>query len=327
MKIAIIGAGLSGLTAAHIIDRHFGKTVHLDIFDKSRGVSGRMSTRYAGDYEFDHGAQYFTAHNPVFQDMVIAAIEAGHVAPWPSRGVYQRPGAIEQDRGGDRFVAIPRMNSWVKAMAEGMAVTTSARVNGLRRLGKTWTLDFEGGLEKDGYAAVILSIPSPQACDLLPKKFSHLNAVEAAKMDACFALMIGFAHPLDLEWDTLRTNRGAAQWLAVNSAKPGRARSATLVVHAAPEWSNQYAEASRDWVQREMIAVASDVVGLDIRAAQHHALHRWLYASVSQTPDRACLVDEKYRLIVCGDWCLGGQVEGAALSGHAAGQAVLKFVI
>jgi len=42
-KIAIIGAGLSGLILAHSLKEH----ANITIFEKARGVGGRMSTRYA----------------------------------------------------------------------------------------------------------------------------------------------------------------------------------------------------------------------------------------------------------------------------------------
>jgi len=60
MKIAILGGGVAGLSAARELRRH---GIDVKLFDKSRGVGGRMSTRYAGDWEFDHGAQYFTAQD------------------------------------------------------------------------------------------------------------------------------------------------------------------------------------------------------------------------------------------------------------------------
>ena len=56
-KIAVIGAGLSGLTCAHFLKDHAMVT----LFEKARGPSGRISTRRALPYIFDHGAQYFTA--------------------------------------------------------------------------------------------------------------------------------------------------------------------------------------------------------------------------------------------------------------------------
>ena len=63
MKIAVVGAGLSGLVVAEKLQ----SVGTVEVFDKSRGAGGRMSTRYAGDYEFDHGAQYFTARSDAFR--------------------------------------------------------------------------------------------------------------------------------------------------------------------------------------------------------------------------------------------------------------------
>ena len=57
IKIAIIGAGLSGLSTAHFLQNH----AEVTLFEKACEVSGRISTRCAEPYFFDHGAQYFTA--------------------------------------------------------------------------------------------------------------------------------------------------------------------------------------------------------------------------------------------------------------------------
>ena len=46
MKVAIIGAGLSGLSAAHLLNNH----ANISIFEKARGVGGRMSTRQADSF-------------------------------------------------------------------------------------------------------------------------------------------------------------------------------------------------------------------------------------------------------------------------------------
>ena len=265
-KIAIIGAGLSGLTAGHQL-KHIAQ---VKLFDKSRGVGGRMSTRYAGDYEFDHGAQYFTARDPRFQDAVEAAIEQGVVAPWDGRAVYKKDGEMITDLGGDRFVGTPRMNSWAKALAEGLDITLGARVSKLKRDSKKWTLIFKDGQEQDGFDRVICAVPSVQAIDLLPNAFSGRTVLKATKMDACFALMVGFEGHHDFGWDSLRVNNDVNAWLAVNSAKPYRNKSVTtLMVHAAPDWSNEHAEADRAWVQAQMEASASALCGLDVSKAPH----------------------------------------------------------
>jgi cation diffusion facilitator CzcD-associated flavoprotein CzcO len=49
-KLAIIGAGMAGLAAAERLRANGASCV---LFDKSRGVGGRMSTRRTGDLQFD----------------------------------------------------------------------------------------------------------------------------------------------------------------------------------------------------------------------------------------------------------------------------------
>ena len=320
-KIAIIGAGLSGMTAARTLQA----VASVSIFDKSRGVGGRMSTRYAGDYEFDHGAQYFTARDPRFQTAILSAIEQGVVAPWAGRARYLKDAKIEPDTGGDRFVGAPRMNSWAKLLSKGLDISLGARVDKLSRIKGLWSLNFEDGSTQDGFDYVICALPSVQAEALLPDDFSAMAAIRAAKMEACFALMIGFEGQHDFGWDSLRTQEGPAAWLAVNSTKPGRNNAiTTLMVHSSPEWANAHAEAERAWVQTEMEASATKSCGIDINTAPHSVLHRWLYASVSISPKQAALWDPNMSLMACGDWCLGGRVEGAYLSGLAAADNLLN---
>lgn len=314
-NIAIIGAGLSGLTAAHALK----DAANVTLFDKSRGVGGRMSTRYAGEYEFDHGAQFFTARDARFQGAVEVAILNGDVAPWQGRALYQKGTERSADTGGDRFVGTPRMNSWVKAMAEGLNISLGVRVSKLSKADGQWTLHFENGQAQNGFDHVISAVPSVQAIDLLPDSFSGMKQIKATKMDACFALMIGFEGYHDFGWDSLRVNNNVNAWLAVNSDKPGRNKAVTtLMVHSAPEWSNTHAEADRGWVQAQMESSASKLCGVDVSNAPHRVLHRWLYSSVSASPQQSALYDPALGLAACGDWCLGGRVEGAYLSGLAA---------
>jgi predicted NAD/FAD-dependent oxidoreductase len=57
-RIAIIGAGLSGLILARALSQH----ASVNVFEKARGVGGRMSTRYA-----DHGEN--TCFSKIYQTL------------------------------------------------------------------------------------------------------------------------------------------------------------------------------------------------------------------------------------------------------------------
>jgi len=53
VRVAVIGAGLSGLIAARTLADHVHR---VQVFEKARAPGGRMSTRRMNSYAFDHGA-------------------------------------------------------------------------------------------------------------------------------------------------------------------------------------------------------------------------------------------------------------------------------
>ena len=200
MKLAILGCGVAGLSAARELGRH---GISVKLFDKSRGVGGRMSTRYAEDWEFDHGAQFFTVQDPDFKAEIDAAISAGAAAPWPANALYLDVGHIRPDTGRSRFVGQPRMNSLPKYWAKNLDIELGRRVVAVSKR-ESWRLDFEDGSEADGFDGVICTLPPAQAINILPKNFADYEAVKASDMQACFCLMIGWPEAVDLGWDTLR---------------------------------------------------------------------------------------------------------------------------
>src|SRR3546814_7137273 len=87
MRVAIIGAGIAGLACARRL-RDAG--LDATLFDKSRGIGGRLATRradFAGsEVAFDHGATHFTARCEGFTRLVAAWERTGLAARWPAAG-------------------------------------------------------------------------------------------------------------------------------------------------------------------------------------------------------------------------------------------------
>ena len=59
--IAVIGAGMAGITAARTLVQAGFK---VSVFEKSHGPGGRMATRSTPYGSFDHGVQYSTVRDP-----------------------------------------------------------------------------------------------------------------------------------------------------------------------------------------------------------------------------------------------------------------------
>ena len=77
--VVIIGAGLSGLVAAHALQRSGSSVL---VIDKARSVGGRLATRQIGRATLDHGAQFFTVRSPEFRSAVEEWLSAGLVTEW-----------------------------------------------------------------------------------------------------------------------------------------------------------------------------------------------------------------------------------------------------
>jgi photolyase PhrII len=109
LRVAVVGAGLAGLSAARALEDQGHEVV---VVDKARGPGGRMSTRREGEWQFDHGAQYFTARDPRFRRHVLAWLERGMVEPWSARIARIDDVSVEPaNADAERYVPTPSMNA------------------------------------------------------------------------------------------------------------------------------------------------------------------------------------------------------------------------
>ena len=307
LAIAIVGTGIAGLAAARRL-RESGFVCTL--FDKSRGLGGRMATRRVDDLHFDHGAQFFTARSARFSALVAQWCAAGQAAPWFD----------------DRHVGTPGMSAPVRAMLGGETVVSGCQVAALHRGPGGWTVATAAGPVgtpgNGAFAAVLLAVPAPQARPLAASAGIVFPELAHASYAPCWTLMLGFDAPCGLAEDRIRREDGAIAWVARNASKPGRARDReAVVVQAAPDWSRAHLEAPPDEVAPLLLREFAAATGV-VAAPVHVAAHRWRYALVEETAGRACLWDPGAGLGACGDWCLGARVEAAFESGEALADAV-----
>jgi len=300
MKIAIIGAGLAGLTAAGAL-KHAGHEVAL--FDKARGPGGRMSTRRTetalGMAFFDHGAQYFTARDPDFAAEVARWQAGGSAARWPAAGA-------------DAWVGTPGMNAIIKALAADHQVRWTCRIDSIEREANGWSLKHSEGAETAD--AVIVAVPAEQVADLVAvHQPDWAELAQATHSQPCWTVMAAFDAPVAIADDCLRT-RGAIGWAARNSAKPGRTGPESWVVQGSPAWSAAHLEDEAEAVSALLLAELAAMAGGVLPATLSVQAHRWRYA-MSGSAGTTALWDGSLGL--CGDWLVGPRIESAWTSGRA----------
>jgi len=315
MHIAIIGAGMAGLSCARRLQ---AAGFQVSIFDKGRSVGGRVSTRRVetahGVAQFDHGAQFFTARDAAFGE-ALSALSPDVSLPWLANSA----------REGWR-VAAPGMSALPKALAEGLDVRVSIKVEALVRDGAGWGLIGENAIALGRYGAVVVAVPAAQAATLLAPVAPHLAQEAGQAVTApCWAGLFAFARSADSQPGPPELQaHPVLGWLARDSAKPGRPEALDCwVAHAHPEWTRAHLEMAPEAITPLLFDAVQSVLG-PLPAPVVAQAHRWRFAKVEQAAGTAFAWDGDLRLGVCGDWRLGPRVELAWRSGHELAGAILS---
>ncbi len=323
-RVAVIGAGVSGLMCARTLADH---NIDVTVFEKSRGFGGRCATRHDGPWRFDHGAQYFTARDPRLALLIESWQQQGVIAAWTgalgSRDSGQwRPSLSDVQR----WVGTPGMRALGAHLARDLDVRLETPVSLVQREGRQWRLVAGAGTDLGAFDVVLMCIPAPQAAPLLEGVAPRL-AEQAARvvMHATMATMLVLPERPAFAYDGAFMNDDPVlSWISRDASKPGRAADETWVLHATRAWSAAQLDTEPALVAQRMTEAFQRVIGSPVEPVRSVA-HRWRYALPDPVTPDAALFDGALGLGAGGDWCGGPRVEGALLSGVALAGRVLAY--
>jgi renalase len=358
-KIAIIGAGISGLSCATQLVKQGHRVT---IFDKSKGVGGRMSTKKLPLGDCDHGAQYFTCNHPQFAAQIQTWLDAQVIAIWdvspvvlggppmksPAKQNETTTNRSEVEGSSSalatpqkntiRYVGVPSMTAPAKHLNQQLKdqqvqVFTSHTISKLKRSPHQWMVTSQEHQDHpELFDTVIIAIPAEQALALIESHKPELSAICRTPMSPCFALIAQFNSSIHLNFEAAFINQGPLSWVCLNNHKPSRTGLETWLLHATADWSEQHLEADPLWVKEKMLEAFSGWVELNSGtkfdlAEAATTLHRWKYANLknSRPIEDGFVWQEELQLGLCGDWLNGGKVQGAWLSGFELAQKIDSF--
>jgi renalase len=224
----------------------------------------------------------------------------------------------------EKYVGIPRMTAPAHFLCRGLTLAPNTTIKEIDRRADGWhLLSAERGWLDTAFDSVLLTLPAPQAMELLRRPAPALAAVAGtAAMEGCWTLMLRFAAPLTLPFDAAFVYQGPLRWVARDNSKPGRSGLETWVLHASADWSEAHLERDRDWVAAALLQAFGQ---LGAPQPQAWTAHRWRYAGTERPLNRGCLWESASGLGLCGDWLTDGKVQGAWLSGIQLAQHVLHL--
>ncbi|MBM4376392.1 MAG: FAD-dependent oxidoreductase [Deltaproteobacteria bacterium] len=360
-RVIIVGAGVAGLACARALEEG---GVEVTLLDKGRAVGGRITTRRRDGHAFDLGAQYLTGRDPRFTARVHALQRRGVVARWDGRvaafeGTSRAPRETEPV---ERLVGVPGMNALPLALAEGLDVRSSHRVERIEADGSRFQLEVSvaeagvtlppvgarpprdtasrepatlEGSRLGPFDAVVVCAPPSQAGPLVAGVAPSLSArVASVSLVPCFALGLSFeGHGAEvlaaLPFDGAFVGRdeepadSGLSWLARDSSKPGRAPGERWVLHAREDLSRALYDEPEAKVTAALVGELRALGGLGDVAPSFTTLQRWGLARAPRPLTEGAFFERGTRVGVGGDWASGGRIEGAYLSGLGLAEQVL----
>lgn len=321
MDFLIVGAGMAGLLAARTLSQRQHSVL---VVDKGRSVGGRLATRRLGGGQADTGAQFFTARTELFRQSVDAWEKEGWIYLW-SHGWADGAGQPQMD-GHPRYAARGGMNALAKSLARPLTVQLAVKITSLSPVRDGWqVLDAEGRIFTA--RAVLLTPPVPQAVTFVetgrtPLRAADLEILRAIHYAPCLAGLYVLDRPTTLpEPGGLQNLSPQVAWVADNQRKGLSPEASVLTVHASAEFSLAH---YRDDEAEVLAALWADVQPwLGPAVVKEQGLKRWRYAQPTATYAERCLVAGGVPpLVFAGDGFGEPRVEGAALSGLAAAEAL-----
>lgn len=309
--IAVIGAGMAGLTLAHALQAA-GRRV--TVYEKSRGPGGRCSTRRSDAGRFDHGAPWLTA---------VTAAFGVQVRQWQAQGWVQRcdvhdparpPEGLIPERAaprysGDRHAAwrgAPQMNDLGQRLAGGLSVRAATHIAAIeRRPAGGWSLRALDAADPpmEVHDAVVVAVPAEQAAALLGPDSAQADAMRQTVSDPCWTVMASWPCALPLKRRLWRSDDPLAPLQTAIGQPFGRPMvdGERWVLHATAAWSRQNLDATPEAVKRRLLAALAEAAGVRLSRPSFSTAHRWRYAQVPRPHSEPCGWNPSLQLGACGD--------------------------
>jgi renalase len=207
----------------------------------------------------------------------------------------------------------PGLRPVVDNLTARVPVLSHSRVTELRRDGDRWRLELDGVPLRARFASVVLAMPAAQATELVPELAPILRPVV---MRPILTALVGLPGRLAHGWDSLNLRGGTlAEARRQPSERPGGPEA--WVLHAAAEFSRDNLECDSAAVAQHLWQKFRAALELDLIAPIYLRGHRWRHARTVRPLGQQCWYDDTRGLGVCGDWCLGDDVQAALESGRA----------
>ena len=311
MRIAIVGAGVSGLAAAYRL-KQLGKEVV--VFEKSNGLGGRVNSRqHKLGYTFDVGATSITPRGKTIERVMLESLPTDQLVKvekpiWTHTGLRTAPGSSSRN-ATPRYVYRNGIQTFANLLGPGTDVRLKTDILEIKKSGETFELAGEQ------FDAAILTPPIPQTCQLL-WSLGESRPVANVSYRSCISVMLGYRTEVETPYHALIDIEQVhpLTWLSVESAKsPGRAPEggSTFVAQLSARFSRQNYSQPDDYFIDATINFLKHLYGPNFAAPEIAMVKKWKYSQPESLARFETVNPAGAKLIVASDGLMGGHIEDA----------------
>lgn len=311
MRAGIVGAGIAGASCAGTLA---AAGWEVDVFEKSRGAGGRLSTKRIEQGWATLGSPFISAKRDPFRSQLRDWVRQGWIEPVRDGVLHGRANkGWSQGQLQNHYRPLIEPSALVRQLLGDARLHTLSRVAALQPR----TLIMEDGQVRGDYDCVICSVPTPQAVPML----DALPLLRERVLDVRFRPIWSFL----MRWE----GGPAAEVIQFDDHLLDRAvrqpagGAGLWAVHTTHEFAETYLEASEMEASNRAASALMGLLGLPW-PVEIEASHLWRYAQPENPAGGFWAGDRENRVAVIGDGIAGEGVERAWESGLRLAQAILQ---
>lgn len=309
--VAIIGAGLSGLSCAQALQAA-GVTVR--VFESDGVVGGRCATRLWQGHLVDTGIQYFTAQSTEFKRELLTRLRQFRPIISP---ILDKDEKVVAHEAGPRFYVLQGNNYFAHVLSHGLDIRLNTRVE---------IISFaSSGIEclGESYGAIVSSLPGPLTARLFDLPHSPVE------YDPCLVALLEYTGKDHSPECYGRVQPHGSEPLLSSHCennKVGRVvgDKTVFVVQASPRFSREHADAPPETYLPQLMREHENLWHIPSGQCTASFGHRWLHAHPLNAHRHR--VDLPPGAFNCGDTRTDSTVEQVWLDGRKAAKEVLTFL-
>lgn len=299
MKIAIIGAGLSGASLYKKLRED--KQNNITLFEKSRGAGGRCSTRYVGDELIDHGTPFFEANEENFVTFCEDQIQKDIL--------YKKENIYYPTQG---------INKICSSQIDAVNICKNTKIVACKKKNGLWDLEDENGVQFCGFQTLFITIPATQVLELdILIRQEIKEKLEKISYHSIATLLLTSPQKVSIQSDLLLKS-GLFKKVVNNSEKYNYKEFTSYVIHLKESLTYEKHITNKDTCKKYMVETINTILDTDIEKICRASAHFWKYAFVATNNEEDLfLYDDAASLGFCGDYFQKKDLEGAYQSAIA----------